>query len=63
MTNPEEDRYMADTAYQQEIACGIADGLDAYFAAQEKESGKNKEGTENGWYLLLLFVHEIIGLK
>lgn len=48
MTNPEEDRYMADTAYQQEIACGIADGLDAYFAAQEKESGKNKEGTENG---------------
>ena len=34
MTNPEEDRKMADEDYRQLMASGIADGIDAYFAGQ-----------------------------
>ena len=31
MTNPDEDRLLCDASYQQKLAVGIANGIDAYF--------------------------------
>lgn len=31
MSNPDEDRRMADDTYQNALVLGIANGLDAYF--------------------------------
>ena len=33
MSNPEEDRAMAEDSYRRALAKGIADGIDAYFGS------------------------------
>ena len=38
MTNREEDQLLADDAYREKIALGIADGIDRYFAAQAESA-------------------------
>lgn len=38
MSNPEEDRAMAEDSYRRALAKGIADGIDAYFEQMESEN-------------------------
>ena len=39
MTNPGDDSFMADEENQYVMACGIADGVDAYFGKQQTPEG------------------------
>ena len=43
MTNREEDRLLADDAYREKIALGIADGIDRYFAEQSEAASVSPE--------------------
>ena len=43
MTNPEEDTKMQDPDFQETMAAGIADGIEAFLEEKKAESGQNTE--------------------
>ena len=48
LSNAEEDRKLADTDYQEQLASGLADGIDSYFRyADEKAANPESRTTES----------------